>query len=199
MCLGSHTHKQTRQTAASRGITPFINFTWLWKPKQTPMRSKLYKRKTQTNSRPLETNIVKMRNGVTPRLSLAQANAPNSTKPRHNAVSQFHMALERKTNTNTKQTLQTQDTNKLKTLRSEHCEIEKRRCVSALTHTTPHGEIDKRCYAKALTRTPAANITFLPLCFLRICGKKSTVIENVRRVVYFSLSSQTISSIQFQI
>ena len=147
----------------------------------------------------IQTNSVKSRNGITPRLSHAQTNAPNSGKPRHNAVYQFHMALEAQTNINTKRTLQTSSTNKLKTLRSEHCEIEKRRYASALTHTTSHGEIDKRCYAKALTRTPAANITFLPLCFWRICGKKSTVIENVRRVVYFSLSSQTISSIQFQI
>ena len=190
---GSCTNTSTKP---SRGITPFINFTWHWKPKQTPTRSKLYKRKTQANSRHLEANIVKMRDGVTPRLMYKHL---HPTKPRHNAVYQFHMALERKTNTNTKQTLQTSDTNKLKTLRSEHCEIEKRRYASALTHTTSHGEIDKRCYAKALTRTPAANITFLPLCFWRICGKKSTVIENVRRVVYFSLSSQTISSIQFQI
>ena len=74
---GSHTHKQTRQTAASRGVTSFINFTRHWKLKQTLTRSKLYKRPTPTNSRPLEANIVKVRNGVMPRLSHAQPHNTN--------------------------------------------------------------------------------------------------------------------------
>ena len=162
-----------------------------------------------------------MWNGITPRLSDAQTNAPNSGKQRRNVVYQFHTALEAQTNTNTKQTLQTSDTNKLKTLRSEHCESEKRCYASALTRATSQYKRTLWNWETALrlgfnlynfTRWKLetvlcfgfhshswANITFLPLCFWRICGKKSTVIENVRRVVYFSLSSQTISSIQFQI
>ena len=66
----------------------------------------------------------------------------HQTKPRHNAVYQFHMALETQTNTDAKQTLQTQDTSKLKTLRSEHCENERRGYAKAHVQTPPPNQAE---------------------------------------------------------